>query len=132
MKQFFRFLIVGVFNTLVGYGTIFACMYLAKMSPETSNVVGYLVGLSVSYTLHKKYTYESKQKHRIEMLRFLLVFAIAYVANLVVLIILIHKIGLHEGVSQILAGAIYVAVSFIMNKYYVFKVFKIPDESSRD
>ena len=121
MKQFFRFLTVGVFNTLLGYGVIFACMYLAKMSPESSNVAGYAVGLVASYVLSRNYTFKSKQNRRGEILRFLAGFVIAYSSNFVVLVILIHKIGIHQGVSQILAGLVYVIASYIMNKFYVFK-----------
>jgi len=97
-------------------------MYLINMSPETSNITGYTVGLVGSYFLNRKYTFNSRQKRRAEMLRFLAVFVVAYVSNYLVLIILIHRIEVHEGVSQILAGLIYVIVSFVMNKYYVFKV----------
>jgi putative flippase GtrA len=32
MKQFFRFLTVGVFNTLLGYCVIFTYLYVANMS----------------------------------------------------------------------------------------------------
>jgi putative flippase GtrA len=49
MKQFYLFLTAGMLNTLLGYSAIFACMYLAKMSPEISNAVGYAVGLVASY-----------------------------------------------------------------------------------
>jgi len=125
MKQFFRFLTVGMFNTLLGYAVIFACMYLAKMSPEGSNIVGYSVGLIGSYILNRKYTFNSKQNRRSEMVRFLAVFVVAYASNLAVLVILIHRIGMHEGASQVLAGVVYVAASFIMNKYYVFKVSNV-------
>ena len=122
MKQFFRFLTVGVLNTILGYCVIFACMYLAKMSPESSNVAGYAVGLVASYVLNRKYTFNSKQDRRSEIARFLAVFVIAYASNFVVLVILIHVIGMHEGASQVIAGLVYVAASFIMNKYYVFKI----------
>ena len=121
MKQFFRFLTVGVFNTVLGYCVIFACMYLANMSPESSNVAGYAVGLVASYILNRTYTFESKQERRTEVVRFLTVFGLAYASNFVTLLILIHSVGMHEGVSQILAGVVYVAASFIMNKYYVFR-----------
>lgn len=121
MNQFFRFVTVGAVNTILGYCVIFACMYLADMSPESSNVSGYTVGLIGSYVLNRTYTFESKQKRRREIIRFLTVFALAYASNFVVLLILIHSLGLHEGASQILAGVVYVVASFIMNKYYVFQ-----------
>jgi putative flippase GtrA len=123
MKQFFRFLTVGVFNTLLGYCVIFTCMYLAHMSPETSNVAGYAVGVVASYILNRKYTFQSKQKRRNEIVRFLTAFVIAYAANFATLIILIHRMGIRESTSQVLAGFIYVVASFIMNKHYAFKVF---------
>lgn len=106
---------------MLGYGVIFACMYLAKMSPENSNVAGYSVGLVASYILNRKYTFNSKQNQRKEIIRFLAVFVVAYASNFVILEILIYKIGMHEGVSQVLAGIAYVIASYIMNKYYVFK-----------
>lgn len=125
MKQFFRFLTVGVFNTVLGYCIIFACMYLAKMSPESSNAAGYAVGLVASYVLNREYTFNSKQNRRNEIIRFLAVFLVAYAANFAALLVLIHKIGIHEGVSQIFAGLIYVIASYVMNKYYVFNNSKM-------
>ena len=122
MKQFFRFVTVGVFNTILGYCVIFACMYLAKMSPERSNITGYAVGLIASYVLNRRFTFNSKQNRRSEIVRFLAVFAVAYTLNFAVLVILIHRLGLHEGASQVLAGLVYVVASFVMNKHYVFKI----------
>ncbi len=122
MKLFFRFLTVGAFNTTLGYCVIFACMYLMKMSPEISNISGYTVGLIASYVLNRNYTFNSKQKGYSEVVRFLVVFIVAYAANFSALVVLIHKLDVHEGVSQVFAGGVYVVASFFMNKYYVFKV----------
>jgi putative flippase GtrA len=121
MKQLTRFLAVGLFNSVLGYIVIFGFMYIVKISPEISNVAGYAVGLVTSYILNRKYTFNSKQNQPNEIVRFLSVFVVAYASNFVILIILIHRVGVHEGASQILAGLIYVIASFIMNKYYVFK-----------
>jgi len=124
MKQFSRFLVVGVFNTLIGYCVIFACMYLGRMSPETSNAAGYTVGLVISYILNRNYTFNSRQDRFGESIRFFIVFVIAYASNFMVLMILIHNLGIHKGVSQIFAGLIYIVTSYLTNKYYVFKIPK--------
>jgi len=121
MRQFLRFLTVGVINTVLGYCIIFACMYLAGLSPELSNIVGYAVGLTTSYLLSRNYTFRSKQQRRGEVIRFVVVFAIAYAANFLSLLVLIRHFGVHEGASQILAGAVYVLASYAMNKFYVFR-----------
>ncbi|WP_292938391.1 GtrA family protein [Noviherbaspirillum sp.] len=122
MGQFIRYIIVGVANSIVGYGVIFGCMYLLKMSPEASNVAGYAVGLVVSYVLNRSYTFNSTQGRRVEFMRFLVVFAVAYGLNFGALLVLIHRLGVHEGVSQVVAGVVYVVSAFLMNKYYVFKI----------
>ena len=121
MKQLFRFLVVGVFNTLFGYGIIFTCLYLLKMTAEASNATGYGISLYIAYLLHRNFTFKSKQRKRGEVTRFFVVFCVAYVSNFVTLVLLIHKLGLDEGMSQVLAGVAYVTASYLMNKYYVFK-----------
>lgn len=122
MSQFFRYIIVGVLNTLLGYCVIFSGMYLIGMSPEASNVAGYAVGLVVSYMLNRNFTFNSTQARRKEIVRFIVVFAVAYGLNFAALLALIHQFGMHKGLSQIVAGMIYVGSSFLMNKYYVFKI----------
>lgn len=121
MKQLIRFIVVGIFNTAFGYGIIFFCMYALRMTPEISNILGYAISLGVSYLLHKKITFESDRQHRKEAIRFLVVFAISYAVNLLLLVLLVHEIHLNKGVSQVFAGAAYVSVSFLLNKFYVFK-----------
>jgi putative flippase GtrA len=121
MPQILVFLIVGVLNTAFGYGVIFAAMYLAGLSPVASNVIGYSVGLIVSYVLHRTFTFKSASKSRTEPVKFLLVFLLAYLANLATLVLLIDHFGLHEALSQVGAGAVYVVSSFLFNKHYVFR-----------
>jgi putative flippase GtrA len=121
MKQFVSFLLVGLFNTGFGYCIIFFFMYAIKFSPEISNVLGYAIALAGSYVLNRKFTFESNKKRTGEIFKFLVVFSIAYSANFAFLVFLIHIVNFNKGLSKILAGVLYVGVSFFMNKYYVFK-----------
>jgi putative flippase GtrA len=121
MKIFAKYLLVGLLNTALGYAVIFGCMYLAGWSAILSNVAGYSAGLMISYALNRTFTFRSTAKSHSEIVRFLLVFLISYLSNLGVLWTLIHQAGIHEGVSQVLAGIVYVVTSFLMNRFYVFK-----------
>jgi len=121
MAQLFRYLLVGLFNTALGFAIIFSCMYLLDMSPLASNITGYLCGLVVSYFLNKFFTFKTTARSHSEMLRFLVVFAAAYLANVGMLLLCIDVLHLHEGLSQLVAGAIYVGASYFLNKYYVFR-----------
>lgn len=121
MNQFIRFILVGIVNSGLGYGIIFGCMYWVGLSPELSNVIGYMVGLVASYFIHRSYTFRSTQKRRTEFIYFVIVFLIAYFANLATLIVLVRAVGVHAGFSQVVAGAVYVSTSYLLNKYYVFR-----------
>jgi len=59
--------------------------------------------------------FNSKQSRRGKIIRFLEVFILSYASNFVVLLILIHSMGVHKGISQVLAGVVYVFVSYLMN-----------------
>lgn len=120
MRQLLRFAAVGVVNTGLGYAVIFACMYVAGLSAVISNVIGYAIGLTVSYSLNRSFTFRSAAPAQREMVRFVAIFLLAYLANLAVLVILIRHLGMHEGVAQVIAGGVYFGLSFVLNKYYVF------------
>lgn len=122
MRQFISFFLVGIFNTLFGYAVIFLGMYGLGLSAITSNVLGYTLGLFISYSLNRVFTFKDSSKSAGEALRFLVVFAAAYCLNLACLIVLIDEFKIHEGVSQVLAGVVYVFSAFVLNKYYVFRV----------
>lgn len=120
MRQLLKFAMVGVLNTALGYAVIFGCMYLLGLGAVVSNVLGYAVGLVVSYSLNRSFTFRSSGARRAEMIRFVAIFLLAYLANLGVLVLLIRRFGWHEGVAQVIAGVVYFGLSFVFNKYYVF------------
>ncbi len=128
MGSFLRFLLVGVFNTCFGYSLIFGFMYLADLSPELSNFLGYAVAILVSFGLNKYYTFAGRKTQaadsgRKELLRFLIVFVFAYAANYGVLLLLIYQWDVHVALSQILAGVVYVGISYLLNAFFVFRYF---------
>jgi putative flippase GtrA len=121
MMMFARYLLVGVLNTGVGYAIIFLCMYGLGLSPEISNALGYGLGMVISYTANRVFTFGNFPSTRATMLRFAMVNGVAYLANLGMLVLLVRGLGIHEGLSQVLAGGVYVVTSFLMNKHYVFR-----------
>lgn len=121
MQQFIRFLLVGLFNTVFGFAVIYTCMYLLGLGPVVSNVIGYLCGLVTSYLLNKFFTFKSASRSKAELARFMGVFLLAYFANMLVLLLCISVAGIHEAIAQVVAGAFYVATSYLLNKFYVFR-----------
>lgn len=120
-SQFSRYLLVGAFNTIVGYVIIFGAMYVLEWSPIQSNVFGYSIALMFSFLLNRNFTFRSTGRKSTELIRFLIVFAISFGANLVALSVLVEVFNAHKYLSQIFAGIVYVVISYAMNKYLVFR-----------
>lgn len=111
-----RYLLVGVVNTIVGFGLIFILMYLG-INPYISNVIGYCVGVIVSFILNSKITFKAKAR----FYKFFITMAIAWIIQFCILNICILY-GVNEYISQVVAGVIYIVVGFLLSKIVVFKV----------
>ncbi len=74
----FRFLLVGVVNTLVGYSVMFGLYNLAglyrwgDLGYWVSSAANYIVGSVVSFFLNKHFTFRSTEKGPGVVLRFIL------------------------------------------------------------
>jgi len=120
MRQLHKFILVGILNTGWGYFLIFSFMLVLKLSPEVSNFLGYGIALITSYTLNRNITFNSLNAKTGEFFRFLIVFALAYATNFAVLLCMIYWLKVNVIVSQVVAGFFYIAISYLLNKYFVF------------
>jgi len=120
MMQLLRYSAVGILNTGLGYTVIFLCMGWLGWGGVVSNMAGYSVGFVTSFILNKRFTFQSKGEARRELARFLMIFVLAYLANLGALVVLTRAFEMHVGWAQVVAGGVYFVSSFMLNKYYVF------------
>lgn len=123
LKQFkvlFAYLMVGVVNTIIGYGIIFYLMNIGT-SPELSNVIGYAIGITFSYILNKIYTFKSKAHPKKEFPKFVVSLLASYGLNFLTLIFCVRVIHINPYVSQIISGAVYAVSGFYFVKIFAFK-----------
>ena len=71
-KTFFKFIIVGIINTIVGAGIMFVLYNLFHCSYYFSSIMNYVIGSIVSYFLNKYYTFKSKKVSAKEIIYFIL------------------------------------------------------------
>lgn len=118
--QLAKFLLVGVANTLVGLGTIWFLIGLAGWSDAPANLAGYAVGLACSFTLNRAWTFSDSGQVLPALVRFMLVFGVAYAANLATMFWLRDAIGLSRYWAHALATIPYTALFFIGSRLFVF------------
>ena len=117
-RRLFKFSIAGLVNTAIGYIVIFFCMQLG-LSPSSANLIGYAVGLVMSFLQSRYWVFESKGSLGEEWPKFIMVFLLAYAANFLLLRLLL-AIPVNAYVAQLFACAAYIAVSFVLNSRFVF------------
>lgn len=120
-RAVWRFLSVGLVNTLIGLSTIYVCMALLGMQDVPSNVTGYMIGLVVSFVLNKHWTFRYHGDALESLLRFLVVFAIAYSANLIVVLCTTRVFGVDRYVAQAAGVLAYTVLSYLGSRHYAFR-----------
>ena len=83
IKQFFdikfwKFILVGILNTVVGMGLQFLFFNLCGWNEWISSLVGYILGSILSYFLNKYFTFKNKDKGWKPIVKFALNIAVCY------------------------------------------------------
>jgi len=75
---FWKFILVGVVNTLVGTGVMFVMYNVFHCSYWFSSASNYVVGSIVSYLLNKFFTFKDQNKDPKTLVRFIVNIALCY------------------------------------------------------
>ena len=132
---FFRFILVGVINTLVGYGVMFGLYNLAGLhrlgDPGywLSSAANYVVGSVVSFFLNKHFTFRNRETGSAVVFRFILNISVCYLlayglAKPAVAWVL-GGMGLSQqlqGNLTMLAGScLFVALNYLGQRFFAFR-----------
>ena len=128
MRQFLalpreaRYLLVGIWNTLVGYSLFTFFVFLLPLSQ-------YLLALTLStalagmnsYITQRLFVWQSGQKMGQEIIRFSLIFIGQFLVNVALLYVLVEIFGYHPLWTQYLLGAAIIISTYYLNKNWTFK-----------
>lgn len=119
--QAIKFGMVGVLNTIVGFGTYTLCFYLFHMDDRLANVISYILGLTNSFIFNKFWTFRSSQKPFREIVFFFIVFLAAFGVQYTVysaLKVYLHMLPIFAYISGMV---VYTVTGFIGNKLLTFR-----------
>jgi len=112
---------VGVANTAVGLAVIWGAKSLAGQGDVTANVAGYMLGLTTSFLLNRRWTFSFRGECVPSLLRFLTVLAVAYTAKLGTVLSLIKLTSLDPFWCQALGMIPYSALFYLGSRWYAFR-----------
>jgi putative flippase GtrA len=77
-KTFWKFILVGIANTLFGTAVMFLCYNLLGMGYWVSSAANYVFGSILSYFLNKHFTFRNKEKGFRVVARFVVNITVCY------------------------------------------------------
>ena len=121
IRELVSFNIIGIINTLITYG-IYSLFIFLGFDYRISLLFDYIAGITISFFANKKYTFQYKENINIRMLLFMVVSYISvFFINMILLVIFIQKLNFNKYISQLIALAICISFSFIIQKFIVFR-----------
>jgi putative flippase GtrA len=115
-----RFVLVGALNTLTGLLVIYALKYVFGMPDIGANLFGYAIGLTVSYTLNRRWTFSYRGGHQGAIARFALLTIVAYAANLACVCAAIYLFSVNSYIAQTIGIVPYTLISYFGSRLFVF------------
>jgi putative flippase GtrA len=120
LLQAVRFGGVGLLNTAIGLAGIYGAMFFLGTGPALSNAIGYVLGLSVSFSLNRAWTFASSSRTSHALPRYLLVVCASYLLNLTAVVVAADRFSTSPYLAQVLGIAIYTSCVFLGCRWFVF------------
>lgn len=124
-----KFLMVGGLNTVVGLGSYWLILIMfgldltkvntAVVPVVVATVISQILGVVNSYLWNKFFTFESKQKSKTEVIRFILVYMVSFAVDYILKIVL--RTSLNSLWIAIIATLVTMVISFVGQKLFVFR-----------
>lgn len=118
-RRFIRYGVVGASNTLVGLSAYFIVLYVVK-SMILALVVAQVVGMSNSLIWNKYWTFESRDFSLGEIGRFVVVYGVSFVADLLLLRVLVYRMHWNEYWAQVVAVLAITLGSYLGHRSWTF------------
>jgi len=121
-KQFTKFGIVGVSNTLISLFIYYIFIFINKDLYLVGNSVGFVVSVLNSYYWNNRFVFKSENRNHIKALsKTFLSYGITFVLGTVILIIMVQVLMISEAIAPLFNLIITVPLNFVLNKFWAFK-----------
>lgn len=134
VRQFLKFIVVGVMNSLVTLIAIFVCKSLLGINIWVSNAIGYVAGVINSFLWNKQWVFKSSNGACREAIKFAVGFLLCYGLQLLCAWFLTERmyLGMMEwqlwgmtftgyALATVFGMCIYTISNFIYNRIVTFK-----------
>lgn len=126
-RTFWKFILVGVINTIVGTTVMFVCYNALHCNYWFSTAMNYIVGSIVSYFLNKHFTFQNKSKSWKTVVKFIINISVCYLiayglAKPAVSWLLSHQNQkVQENIAMVVGMVLFVGLNYLGQRFFAFK-----------
>lgn len=126
-KTFWKFILVGAANTLVGTAVMFLCYNLLHFGYWMSSAANYIVGSVLSYFLNKHFTFRNKEKGLGVVVRFVVNISLCYLVAygvakpLAVWALSGMSRSVQENGAMLVGMCLFVGLNYLGQRFFAFR-----------
>jgi putative flippase GtrA len=123
LKEKLRFLVIGTWNTLFGYG-LFVVLYLllqGRLHYVVIMVLGHVLAVTNAFLCYRHLVFRSKGRFLGEYLRFNFSYLGSLILGVTGMYLLVEECSMNPLGAQAVLLALTVVLTFIVHKYYTFR-----------
>ena len=129
-RTFWKFVLVGLVNTIFGTGIMFLFYNVFHFSYWVSSISNYLFGSILSYFLNRHFTFRSSMQNKKSLPRFVINISVCYLIAYglakpcVAAILSKFPVSLQENVAMLVGMCLFVGLNYIGQRFFVFRSSK--------
>ncbi len=121
IKQFIKFGLVGVSNTLISLGTYYL-LYFGGVNYLIANTAGFIISVLNSYYWNNKYVFKKTQNGNLKpLIKTFMSYGVTFLLSTALLFVMVQCAKISEVVAPVITLVITIPINFIMNKFWAFK-----------
>ncbi|TKC14732.1 GtrA family protein [Robertmurraya kyonggiensis] len=121
--RFVKYSLVGCISTLIYFLSVFLFVEIFDNEPVLASAISFIIMTVISFFLNKRFTFGSDFSYD-KLLRFLVVSAIGFTLNFVIMYLIVNVFSLHYAIGELATTLVIPIINFILNNYWTFKKTK--------
>ena len=126
-RTFWKFILVGIINTIVGTSVMFLCYNAFHLNYWVSSAMNYIIGSIVSYFRNKYFTFQNKQRSWKIVIKFIINISVCYLIAygvakpLVARILSGQSVTIQENGAMLVGMCLFVGLNYLGQRFFAFK-----------
>ena len=121
IKQFIKFGIVGVSNTLISLLIYYVLIYF-KINYIVANTIGFIVSVLNAYYWNNRYVFKKNNEGNLRpMIKTFVSYGTTFVLSTMLLVVMVDYLNISNIIAPILNLIITIPLNFLLNKFWAFK-----------